>query len=54
MAANSKDDDFCENVSRYIGVNGARRAVQRLCGVEARFNNVMRTVSFHLRPHVPR
>ncbi|KAL5967637.1 O-phosphoseryl-tRNA Sec selenium transferase [Taenia solium] len=43
MATDSKEDDFCENVARYIGVSGAQRAVQRLCGVEARFNNVMRT-----------
>ncbi|KAL5102977.1 O-phosphoseryl-tRNA Sec selenium transferase [Taenia crassiceps] len=43
MATDGEEDEFCENVSRYVGVSGARRAAQRLCGVEARFNNVMRT-----------
>nr|CDS23674.1 o phosphoseryl tRNASec selenium [Echinococcus granulosus] len=53
MLSGDPQEDLCESISRYIGVNAARRAVQRLCGVEARFNNVIRTVSFHfLLSHV--
>ncbi|VDM32539.1 unnamed protein product [Hydatigera taeniaeformis] len=43
MTANALEEEFYRNISQYIGGSGARRAVERLCGVESRFNNVMRT-----------